>query len=396
MTHNEKPPMLESEAFFDWKVQMYLYLITIDDEMVTILNEGPIKIEKEKGEWTAEDMRRNNIDNHCRRHIFKSLDRNTFGKVRDCTTTKEAWEMKFENIKMKPGETMNEFSDRFTNVVNELSTLEKKYNNKEIIVKALRSLPSTWDIKTMVMRESNSLGQMKLHDVFEDLNAYEFEIRSRIEDESSTSNATIDLVTFVEPTVPAPIKIAKQFTEDAMTMLARKFERFIKKSQPSNNNNYNYNYGHYRSECRRPRRDDRRPDDRRPDDNNQIGEYQQSGEDKEIQKALLADDGGSYWAYSDTENNDNKFPYLMAKEEEVFDFSFEEFIKEDLVTTLNDMVIEFKNLSALVPTRLNVHTDQPSNFQTGESIGTKTDEPVELSYENEKLKETVQSLTEEN
>ncbi|XP_047309639.1 uncharacterized protein LOC124913060 [Impatiens glandulifera] len=86
----------------------------------------------------------------------------------------------------------------------------------------------------------------------------------------------------------------------------------------------------------------------------------------------------------------------MAKEEEVFDFSSEEFTNEDLVTALNDMIIEFKNIFSLIPIRLNVHTDQPSNFQIGESSGTKTDELVELSYENEKLKETVQSLTEEN
>ncbi|XP_047314293.1 uncharacterized protein LOC124918086 [Impatiens glandulifera] len=130
---------------------MYLHLITIDDEMVAILSEGPIMIEKEKGEWTAEDRRRNNLDNHCRRYIFKSLDINTFRKVIDCAIAKEACEtvirlhegnertkenkilvttQKVENIKMKPGETMKEFSDRFTNVVNEFSTLGKKYDNK--------------------------------------------------------------------------------------------------------------------------------------------------------------------------------------------------------------------------------------------------------------------------
>ncbi|XP_047323613.1 uncharacterized protein LOC124927264 [Impatiens glandulifera] len=92
MAHNEKPLMLESEEFADWKIQMYLHLITMDDEIMTILKEGPIKIEKEKSEWTAKDRRRNNLDNHCMRHIFKSLDRNTFGKVRECKTGKEVWE----------------------------------------------------------------------------------------------------------------------------------------------------------------------------------------------------------------------------------------------------------------------------------------------------------------
>ncbi|XP_047319514.1 uncharacterized protein LOC124923317 [Impatiens glandulifera] len=135
----------------------------MDDEMNSILKEGPIMIEKEIGAWTAEDRRRNNLDNYCKRHIFKSLDNNTFGKVRDCQSAKKAWEtiiqlhegnertkenkillatQKYENIIMKPGENMKEFSNRFTSVVNELYTLGKRYDNREIIVKALRSLPS--------------------------------------------------------------------------------------------------------------------------------------------------------------------------------------------------------------------------------------------------------------
>ncbi|XP_047340163.1 uncharacterized protein LOC124943733 [Impatiens glandulifera] len=64
----------------------------MDDEMMFILSDGPIKIEKEISEWTADDKRRNNLHNKCRSTIFKALDRNTFGKVRECATAKEAWE----------------------------------------------------------------------------------------------------------------------------------------------------------------------------------------------------------------------------------------------------------------------------------------------------------------
>ncbi|XP_047339980.1 uncharacterized protein LOC124943525 [Impatiens glandulifera] len=160
MTHNERPLMLNSEEFVDCKVQMYLHLITMDDEMCSILKEGPIKIDKEIGAWTAEDRRRNNLDNHCKRHIFKYLDNNTFGKVRDCQSAKEAWKtiiqlhegnertkenkilvvtQKYENIRMKPRENMKEFSDQFTSVVNKLYTLGNRYDNREIIVKEFRS-----------------------------------------------------------------------------------------------------------------------------------------------------------------------------------------------------------------------------------------------------------------
>ncbi|XP_047331575.1 uncharacterized protein LOC124935169 [Impatiens glandulifera] len=314
---------------------------------------------------------------------------------------------------MKPVENMKEFSDRFTSVVNELYTLGKIYDNKEIIVKALRSLPSAWDIKTMVMRESSNLGQMKVHDVFEDLKAYEFEMKSRIEDEASISTVTRALMTSVEQTAPvssdpAPIKNPDQICDDVMTMLAKKFGRFMKKNQPSNNQNYNYDYsdksyvkcynynalGHYRSKCRRPRRDDRKPEN-----NYQRGDNQQNGEGNETKKVLITSDGGSEWAYSDSD--EERVTCFMAKEEEVpnfqeeFDFSSEEFTKEDLVIALNDMVAEFKNLSTILPIRSNVEIRESSGTISKPS-GTKTYEPIELSCENEKLKEKVQSLTKEN
>ncbi|XP_047314044.1 uncharacterized protein LOC124917768 [Impatiens glandulifera] len=162
MPYTEKPQMLESEEFIDWKIRMHLYLTRMDDEMMFVLSECPIKINKEISEWTADDRRRNNLDNLCRCAIYKTLDINTFAKIRECSTAKEVWKtiiqlhegnerirenkilvatQKFENIKMRPGKTMKEFGDRFTSVVNELSLLEKKYDNKETIIKDLSSLP---------------------------------------------------------------------------------------------------------------------------------------------------------------------------------------------------------------------------------------------------------------
>ncbi|XP_047309856.1 uncharacterized protein LOC124913306 [Impatiens glandulifera] len=196
---------------------------------------------------------------------------------------------------------MKKFSDRFTSVVNELYTIGKIYDNREIIVRALRFLPSAWDIKIMVMRESSNLGQMKLHDVLEDLKAYEFEMKSRIEDEASTSTATKALVTLVE--LPAHVSADPTPIKNPKSDL---------------------------SECRRSRRDDRKPAN-----NYQRGDNQQNGEGKETQKALIASDGRSEWAYSDSD--EDGVTCLMAKEEEIpnfqeeFDFSSEEFTKENLV-----------------------------------------------------------------
>ena len=78
---------------------------------------------------------------------------------------------------------------------------------------------------------------MELHDLFADLKAYEFEINTRKEEESSTSTSTKALVTAEEPSAPPAAKTANQITSDAMALFAKRFSRFMK----NNNNNSNSN-----------------------------------------------------------------------------------------------------------------------------------------------------------
>ncbi|XP_047331479.1 uncharacterized protein LOC124935061 [Impatiens glandulifera] len=356
---------------------MQVYLVTLDDDMMYVISYGPIKINKERSEWTNDDKRKNNLDNLAKNAIYNTLDRNTFAKIRACSITKEVWEkiiqlnegnkrtkekqimvatQKIENVKMRHGETMKEFSDRFTSIVNELFILGKTYANKETIVKVLTTLPSAWDVKITVMRESRSLQKMQLHDVFEELKAYEFEMNSRNEDEYSTLTVTRALVSSVEPTAPVPIKSVEQFRDDAMSLSIKKL-------------------GLYKSECQKPRTDDKKPTDQKPRE-----DYQPSKHNNEVQKALLADDGESKWAQNDSDSDNEEVRCFMTNDEEVFDFASKEFTREDLIIALNDIVIEYKNLSNLVST-------QPDN-QTGRTL--------ELTYENERLKEKVQVLTKEN
>ncbi|XP_073309953.1 uncharacterized protein [Primulina huaijiensis] len=131
-----------------------------------------------------------------------------FTKIKTCTTAKEIWEkltqlckgndqtkenkltvaiQKFDNAKMKPGETIVELDERFSSIIIELTSLGKKYSNREIALKVMRALPREWDVKTIAMRESKDLNKLELHDLFADLKAYEFELAIRTEEDLSTS-----------------------------------------------------------------------------------------------------------------------------------------------------------------------------------------------------------------
>ncbi|KZV31896.1 hypothetical protein F511_42657 [Dorcoceras hygrometricum] len=139
-----------------------------------------------------------------------------FSKIKTCVTAKEIWEkliqiyegndetkenkltvphQKYGSIKMREGETMPEFDERFSAVVIELTSLGKEYSNRELALKVMRALPREWDVKTMAIRESKDLNKLELHDLFANLKAYEFELVTRSE-APSTSQPTCNTLEF--------------------------------------------------------------------------------------------------------------------------------------------------------------------------------------------------------
>ncbi|MDQ9783013.1 hypothetical protein, partial [Serratia marcescens] len=93
---------------------------------------------------------------------------------------------KYEQMKMNPGEKIATFDERFTSVVNELSSLGKTFDNRELAIKVLKALPKEWYMKTLAMRESKDLKKVSLIKLFEELRAYEFELQTMNEEPSSS------------------------------------------------------------------------------------------------------------------------------------------------------------------------------------------------------------------
>ncbi|XP_073061952.1 uncharacterized protein [Primulina eburnea] len=123
---------------------------------------APQMVEKNRSEWTAEDKKKENLDNVAKDILYKTLDKNMFAKIKTFTTAKEIWEnltqlcegndqtkenkltvviQKFDNAKMKPRETIAKFDERFSGIIIELISLGKDYSNREIAVKVMRALP---------------------------------------------------------------------------------------------------------------------------------------------------------------------------------------------------------------------------------------------------------------
>ena len=80
MANFSKTPMFSREKFDVWKIRMQAHLAAQDDDMWYVITNGPIKImkvntaveitsgadqrvEKPREEWTAEERKKNNLDN---------------------------------------------------------------------------------------------------------------------------------------------------------------------------------------------------------------------------------------------------------------------------------------------------------------------------------------------
>ncbi|XP_073138474.1 uncharacterized protein [Henckelia pumila] len=141
--------MFFKKDYDDLKIFMQAHLSAQDDGMWYVVIDGPMKITKINiavAIWTTEDKKKAKLDNVSKDILYKTLDKNMFSKIKNCNTAKEILVkliqlcegndqtkenkitvaiQNFDNVKMKPGETMTEFDERFNNIVCELISLDK-------------------------------------------------------------------------------------------------------------------------------------------------------------------------------------------------------------------------------------------------------------------------------
>ncbi|XP_073279542.1 uncharacterized protein [Primulina huaijiensis] len=149
-TTEDKIPMFPRKYFDNWKIRVQVHLAAQDDNMCKI------KMSK-----TAKE-------------IWEKLIQLCEGNEQTKENKLSVAVQKFDNIKMKAGESMLEYDERISGIINELNAQGNVYTNKEVALKVVRGLPKEWDVKTMAMRESKDLNKVELHDLFADQKAYEF------------------------------------------------------------------------------------------------------------------------------------------------------------------------------------------------------------------------------
>jgi hypothetical protein len=134
---------------------------------------------------------------------------------------------KFEEIKMLEEETFEEFYTKISNLRNSMVSLGKQISNVKLIRKILRSLPERFRIKVTTIEESKDLEEMKIEEMVGSLQTYEYSLPlvRKAKTISLKASKTSQKKSRVSSDEDSDID------EDAMAMLAKNFERFMKNNK---------------------------------------------------------------------------------------------------------------------------------------------------------------------
>jgi hypothetical protein len=134
---------------------------------------------------------------------------------------------KFEKIKMLEEETFREFYTRISELRNSIMTLGKSISNVKLIQKILRSLPEHFRIKVTTIEENKDLEEMKIEELVGSLQTYEYSLPPVRKVKIIALKASKASKKKIRVSSDEDLDI----DEDAVAMLAKNFERFMKNNK---------------------------------------------------------------------------------------------------------------------------------------------------------------------
>jgi len=209
-----KPPLLDGSNYDYWKSRMSALLKSIDIKTWKSVLKGwehPVALDKDgnkiaalkpKEEWTIAEDELSLANSKALNALFNGLDKNMFRLIKKCTVAKEAWEIlktahegtskvkssriqllttKFESLKMKEDETIQDYYMNVLDIANLFDYLGEKLSDEKLVRKILRSLPKRFHMKVTTIEEAQDISNMQVDDLIGFLQNFELVVDNRTE-----------------------------------------------------------------------------------------------------------------------------------------------------------------------------------------------------------------------
>lgn len=200
---NVQVPLFEGENYDFWAVKMETLFKSLDVlEFVKEGYEEPATAAKQTTAESAELKKKKITDAGVLGMIQRGVSNTIFPRIMRAKTAKEAWETlqqefegdskvrtvklmslkrDFENEKMKENESLNEYFNRLTDLVNQMKSHGDTIEDRRIVDKILISLIEKYDPMVAVIEETKDLSTMTVQGLMGSLRSYEQRLSRRNE-----------------------------------------------------------------------------------------------------------------------------------------------------------------------------------------------------------------------
>ena len=127
---------------------------------------------------------------------------------------------------MEPTESITNMFTRFTDIINNLKSLDENYINGKLVRKILRSLLTNWEAKMTVIQKTKDLNKLALEELIGSLMTHELSINQNAEKKMKRKTIALKLSTMEELESES---CEDSENEDEMTMITRRFKWFIRR-----------------------------------------------------------------------------------------------------------------------------------------------------------------------
>jgi len=284
-----RSPLLDGTNYEYWKSWMSAYLKSIDSktwkavlkgwEHLVVLDKDENKTEvlKPEEEWSVIEDEQVLANSKALNALFNGVDKNMFRLIKKCNVAKDAWEIlrtthkgtskvkssriqllttKFENLKMKEDETIQDYYMNVLDIANSFDSLGEKLSDEKLVRKILRSLPKRFDIKVTTIEEAEDISSMQVDELIESLQNFELVVDNRTEKKGEG-------IAFTANTADEEAhgdSVEDENLLENLVLLGRQFNKILKqvnRRSKGNGHNIRFNTDKQQSNARNDRTDEK-------------------------------------------------------------------------------------------------------------------------------------------
>ncbi|WJX67153.1 hypothetical protein P8452_51646 [Trifolium repens] len=253
-----RPPMLTGSNYDHWKRKMIAFLKSIDSRTWKAVLKGwnhPVIETKEgtstgelkpEADWTKEEDEATLSNNKAINALFNGVDTNMFKLIKKCLSAKEAWEIlmtcyegtskvkmsklqllttKFENLRMKEEESIQDFHMNLVDIANAFEALGEKVTDEKLSRKMLRSLPKRFDMKVTAIEEAQDIANMKIDELVGSLQTFELTINER----GDKKNKSVAFIPNNDEEESQTVVEGEESISDALALIGKQFGKVLRR-----------------------------------------------------------------------------------------------------------------------------------------------------------------------